>query len=165
MSEKDLLYKGKIKQKGIFNYSDFYNFAYDWLREEDYDVMEKGYGEKVIGDSKDIIIRWEAERKISDYFKFQIKMMWNIWGMKKIKVKKEGKEISMDTGLIELKFEVILIKDYEDRWENHPFWKFLRGIYERYIIKTRIEEYEDKGIIELNEFITECKAFLAIEAR
>jgi hypothetical protein len=165
MSERDILYKGKVKQRGIFNYSDFYNFAYDWLREEDYDVTEKTYSEKVQGDSKDVNIIWEADRKISDYFKFRIKMNCNVWGMKKIKVKKDGKEISMDSGLIEVKFQVMLIKDYEDRWENSPLWKFLRGIYERYIIKTRVEEYEDKAIEELNEFIAEIKAFLAIEAK
>ncbi len=165
MSERDRLYKGKVKQRGIFSYSDFYNFSYDWLRQEDYDVTERNYTEKVIGDAKDIQVVWEAERKISDYFKYMIKVRMNIWGMKKIKVKKEGKEISMDTGLFEINFEVWLIKDYEDRWENHPFWKFLRGLYERYIIRARVDLYEDKAIEELIEFMGECKAFLAIEVK
>lgn len=165
MAEQDVQFKGKIKQAGIFNFKDFYSFAYDWLREEDYDVIEKTYSEKVIGDSKDLQIIWECQRKISDYFKFLIKMTWSIWGLKKIKVKKEGKETTMDTGLIEIKFQAILIKDYENRWENHPFWKFLKGMYDRYIIRARIEEYEDKLLAEVNELIVECKSFLAIEAQ
>ena len=85
--------------------------------------------------------------------------------MKKIAVKKEGKEISMDSGLIEISFSVILEKDYEERWENQPFWKFMRGIYDRYIIRTRIEDYGKKAILELNELINQCKDFLELEAK
>ena len=59
----------------------------------------------------------------------------------------------------------ILEKDYEHRWENNPFWKFLRGIYDRYIIRTRIEQYEERLLEEVNEAIAEAKALLAIETK
>ena len=85
--------------------------------------------------------------------------------MKKATVKKEGKELTMDTGSLEISFTVTLVKDYEERWENQPFWKFMRGIYDRYIIRTRIEEYGKKAILELNELINQCKAFLELEAK
>ena len=165
MAEKDIIYTGKLKQKGIFNFKDFYEFSYDWLKEEGYDVFENKYSEKVAGDSKDLEIIWRAERKISDYFKYVITMDTYIWGLKKVKVKKEDKEISMDSGYLEIKFKAILEKDYENRWENHPFFKFLRGVYEKYIIRSRIEDYEDNLIEEIMEFISENKAFLAIEAK
>jgi len=141
MVEKDTIFKGKVKQRGIFNFKDIYNFLYDWLRDEGYDVYEKNYTEKVSGDSKQVEIRWEAEREISDYFRFQIKASWIILGMKSVEVEKEGKKIKMDSGYLEIKFEAVLLKDYENRWENQPFWKFLRGVYERYIVRTRIEDY------------------------
>ena len=40
------------------------------------------HSEKVAGDAKDIDINWEAGKKVSDYFKFIIKMDWKILGMK-----------------------------------------------------------------------------------
>ena len=165
MSEKDILYKGKIKHNGVFNFKDFYSFLYEWITNEGYFINEKSYSEKVSGDSKDVEIKWEAKKKVSDYFRFVITMNWRILGMKKIAVKKEGKEIRMDSGLIEISFSVILEKDYEERWENQPFWKFMRGIYDRYIIRTRIEEYGKKAILELNELINQCKDFLELEAK
>ena len=85
--------------------------------------------------------------------------------MKKIKIKKEDKEVSMNSGLVEMKFSAVLVKDYENKWEDHPFWKFLRGIYDRYIIKSRIDGYEDKLTEETDELIAQSKSFLAIEAK
>lgn len=165
MAEKDSVFKGKLKQAGIFDFKEFYSFVYDWLKGEGYGVSEKTYSEKVAGDAKDIDVNWEAKKKVSDYFKFVIKVDWKILGMKKVKVKKEDKEVSMNSGLIELKFSSVLVKDYENKWEDHPFWKFMRGIYDRYIIRTRIDSYEGNLGDETDELIAQCKSFLAIEAK
>jgi len=165
MVEKDTVFKGKLKQKGIYNFKDFYEFLYDYLTDENFDVFENKYVEKVEGDAKNIEIDWKATKEISDYFKFEIVANWIILGMKKVKVKKEGKEISMDSGTLEIKFTANLQKDYENRWENNAFFKFLRGIYDRYIIRTRIDDYELKIFQEVNELIAQAKSFLAIEGQ
>ena len=165
MPEKDTLFTGQVKQRGIFEFKELYSFLYDWLREEGYDVFEKKYVEKVKGDSKQVEIKWEAQRKISDYFRFIIKVDWRILGLKVVEVQKEGKKVKMDSGYLELKFAAILEKDYEARWEEHPFWKFLRGIYDRYIIRARVEQYEDTLLEELDDFIAQAKSFLAIEGQ
>ncbi len=165
MVEKDKIFRGKIKQKGIFNFKDFYQFLYSYLMDENYDVFETKYTEKIEGDIKNVEIKWTATREISDYFKNEITLHWIILGMKKVKVKKEGKEITMDSGTPEIKFEAYLQKDWENRWENNAFWKFLRGLYDRYIIKTRISDYEIKLFEEVNEVISQTKSFLAIEGQ
>jgi hypothetical protein len=165
MVEKDVVYKGKVKSSGIFSMSELYEFLYDWVNDEGYKVKEKKYSEKIIGDVKTIEIQWECEKKISDYFKFQLKSDWLVTGLKKIEVKREDKKISMNSGTVEIKFGAILLKDYEARWENNPFWKFWRGVYDKYIIRSRIDEYEDKIEEELLELIGQTKAFLALEAK
>ena len=165
MAEKDTVFRGKLKQKGIYNFKDFYEFLYDYLIDENFDVFELKYVEKIEGDAKNIEIDWKATKEISDYFKFEISAYWIILGMKKVKVKKEGKEITMDSGSLEIKFTGTLQKDYENRWENNPFLKFLRGIYDRYIIRSRIDDYELKLFQEINELIAQAKSFLAIEGQ
>jgi len=165
MAEKDTIFKGRVKQTGIFSFKKLYSFLYDWLSEEGYKINEDKYSEKITGDSKEIEINWEAEKEISDYFKFVIRVDWFILGLKNIKVKKEDKEINMNTGEVEIKFKTILVKDYESKWEDHPVWKFLRGIYDRYIIRTRIDDYEDRLMEDTDELIAQCKSFLAIEAK
>lgn len=165
MAEKDTITKGKVVQKGIFPFKDFYKFAYNLLREEDYKLIEKKYEEEITGDSKKVEIQWEAKKKISDYFQFFIKVDWRFLEMKDVEVVKEGKKVKMNSGIAEIKVAGILVKDYEHRWEDNPFWKFLRGIYDRYIIKSRIDKYEDKIKEEVDEFVAQCKSFLALEGR
>ena len=165
MAEKDLQFSSKLKQTGIFDFKKFYKFVYSWLSDSGYAVVETKYSEKVSNNAKDIDISWEASKKISDYFEFKIKIGWSVSHLTNIKVKKEGKEIDMNSGEVGISFKAILIKDYEDRWENAPVWKFLRGIYDRYIIKSRIEGYSDKLIEEIDELIAQCKSFLVLEAK
>ena len=131
---------GRLKQKGIYNFKDFYEFLYDYFTDENYDIAETKYVEKVEGETKDLEIIWNATKEVSDYFKYEINLTWVILGMKKVKVKKDGQEIYMDSGTLEIKFTASLVKDYENRWENNPFLKFMRGIYDRYIIRSRIED-------------------------
>ena len=163
MAEKDTVFSGKIKQKAIFHFKDFYSFTYNWLVGESYKVVEKVYAEEITGDSKKIEIKWEAKKKISDYFRFLIQVDWIILGLKSVEVQREGKKLKMNSGQVELKIKGVLVKDYEHRWEDRPIWKFLRGVYDRYIIKSRIEDYEDKIKNEVEEFIEQSKAFLVIE--
>jgi len=165
MAEKDRIYKGKIKQSGIFSFKDFYEFMYDYLMDENYDIFEDKYVEKLKGETKDIEVKWTATKEISDYLKFEITAYWIVLGLKKVKVKKEGQELIMDSGSIEIKFEAFIVKDWENRWETSPFWKFMRGLYDRYIIKSRVDDSEVKLFHEINELISESKSFLAIEGQ
>tara|TARA_Y100000310_G_C20626244_1_gene786055 strand:+ start:756 stop:1256 length:501 start_codon:yes stop_codon:yes gene_type:complete len=165
MAEKDTVFSGKFAQKGIFNFKDFYGFAYNWLRGEGYSLTEKKYSEEITGDSKKIEIEWEAKRKISDYFKFTMSIRWIVFGLKNVEIQREGKKLKMNSGQIEVRIKGVLIKDYENRWDDHPFWKFLRGIYDRYIIKSRIDQYEDKLKEEVEEFIAQSKAYLVLEGK
>lgn len=165
MAEKDTQFSGKLRQKGIFNFRDFYNFAHALLKEEGYRIQEKNYTEGIKGDSKKIEIRWVALKKVSDYFRYMIQVDWLVLNMKNVEVQKEGKKIKMNSGDIELRIKGILIKDYEHKWEDNPFFKILRGIYDRYIIRSRLEKYEDNVLDETEEFIAQCKSYLSIEGK
>jgi hypothetical protein len=71
----------------------------------------------------------------------------------------------MNKGSLEIKFKVYLEKDYENRWGATAFLKFLRGVYDNYVIRGRISDYEDKIIYEMNEITEQLKAFLVLEAK
>ena len=165
MAEKDTQFSGKIKQKGIFDFKGFYNFAYGLLRTEGYRIQEKNYTETVYGDTKKTEIRWIALKKVSDYFRYMIQVDWLVLNMKNVEVQREGKKVKMNSGEPELRIKGILIKDYEHKWEDIPFFKLLRGIYDRYIIRSRVEKYEDNVLDETEDFVAQCKAYLAVEGK
>lgn len=165
MVEKDTVFEGKVKQTDIFDFKEMYNFLYKWLVDEGYKVVEKNYSEKVTANGKELDIEWEAKKKVSDYFRFVIKPKWKILGMTSVEVERNGKKVSMNKGKVEIKVGAVLEKDYEARWENNPFFKFLRDVYNRYIIRARVEEYERKLFKEADEFLAQMKSFLALEGK
>ena len=165
MAEKDQIYAEKLKYTGIWSFEKVYRFLWDWFNDAGYKITEKGYTEKIKPNGKELEIKWIAKRKISDYFRFLIKANWLIIGMTEVEVQKEGAKVKMNKGYIEIKFSATLEKDYEHRWENNAFVKFLRGVYDRYIIKARIDKYEDRLLEETDEVIAQTKSFLTIEGK
>jgi hypothetical protein len=163
--EEDRIFSGTVNYNGIFNFTELYDFIHDWCMDEQYKIIEKKYDEKILGDSKTIDIKWDCNRKISDYFLYRIKLKWTITGLKKIEVKREDKKVTMNTGSITIKFTGVIYSDYQGRWEKQPFWKFFRGFYDRYIIKSRVELYHKKLEENVNELISQTRSFLALEQR
>lgn len=165
MVEKDKITETKVKWSGLFDFKEIYQFAYRWLDEEDYFVEEKKYVEELSGDTKKIEIKWTATRKISDYFKFEQKVDWRIIGMTTVEVDQNGKKIKMNKGGFEIKITSSLLKDWEGAWERQSYMKFLRGIYDRFIIEGRIKSYEVKAFKDGEDLAEQIKAFLALSGR
>ena len=166
MVEQDPLFTTKVKHQGVFNFKETYKVLYEWLRDEDYDVNEKTYKENVgAGGAKEIEIEWRALRKISDYFRFVIKANWHMLGMTEVEVEIDGVKQKMNKGQFEIKVTGILEKDWAGVWENKAFFKFLRTLYDRYLIQSRIEKYEGKLIGEVDEFVAQTKAFLSLTGK
>lgn len=163
MVEKDKITEEKVKYNGFFNFKEVYQFVYRWLNEEDYDVEEKKYVEEVSGDAKKVELIWEASKKITDYFKIQLKLSWRVLGLKDVEVEKDGKKIKTNKGSFEVKITGTLVRDYRGGWDATPFTKFLRGIYDKYIIEGTMDKFESKTFGDVNDLAEEIKAFLTIE--
>jgi len=133
MAEKDQIFSSKVKYNGIVSFKDFYKFCYDWLTEETgIYVAETKYLEKLKGNSKDIDIEWAGTRKVTDYFKFQIKAKFRILGLIDIETTQQGVKIRTNKSSVEIKVTGTLVRDYEGKFEITGYKKFLRSIYEKY---------------------------------
>ncbi|MDP1728770.1 MAG: hypothetical protein Q8L27_01035 [archaeon] len=163
MVEKDTLIKTKIKHNGIFDFKETYRILFEWLIDKGYDLNEKGYKEVLqAGGAKEIEVDWDAVKKVSDYFKNQITIKFHPMGMTSVEVEVDGVKQKMNKGAMDIEIACTLLKDYEERWSNGPFVKFLRALYDKYLIRERVEQYEGKLIAEMNEFVAQAKAFLAM---
>ncbi len=163
MAELDkFLPSQKVRHVGIFDFKEVYRICYEWFINEGYDVAEKNYTEKIQQRGKEIEIEWLALRKVSDYFRFQIKSRWHILGMNDVEVEENGRRLKMNQGDLEIRFTVILEKDYKHRWESNKFFKTLRKVYDKYVLKARILKYEEKLFAELNDLVSQVKAKLAL---
>ena len=166
MSEKEDVFSSKIKYNGIFSFPDLYKFAYDLLAEEGgLSVAEEKYAEKISGDSKDIDFEWKGSRKVDDYFKHEIKVSVKVIGLTKVEITQDGNKIKSNKGSIEIKIKGTLVKDYDGKYETSASMKFMRAIYEKWIIASRLNEIGDKLAGVCDDFLAQTKAYLDLSGK
>jgi hypothetical protein len=163
MAEKNNVFKQDLKFKGFFNYSELYTFCFNWFKSNRYGLVEESYSEKVSSFGKEIQVKWAAKKKVSDYFKEDIKIEWHILGLSDAEVMVGDKKEKTNKGDLKIKIVADLIRDYEENWDKTPFYKFIRGIYDKYIIRNTNDLYEDRLNDVANAFYGDLKAFLNLE--
>ena len=162
MAELSPVYDGKIVHAGIFDFKEMYRFMYEWFRDFSYLILEKKYSEKIKADGKEVEYEWLCLRKISEDYRFRIKIVTRIIKMVTVEVQEGGVKFNRDKGEIEVKFWSYIERDWQNRWDQHPITKFLRGFYERYMLRGRMEFFEDKIKAEIDESMSQIKSFLSL---
>lgn len=165
MAEKTQLFREKIEHSGIFDFKEFYNFAHRWFVEEKYGVVEDKYSEKISGNSRDIEIEWLASKNLSDYFRIEFKIEFGASGLTDVEVEIDGERKKMNKGKIKGEIKATLVKDPENKWESSAFARFMRDVYNKYIIPGRVYSMERKVFEDMKTFKEELKAFLELSGR
>ena len=167
MASKDKIFSSAIKYNGVLDFAAFYKFCYEWLKDEFKlaPVAEDKYTEKLTGDAKDIDVEWTGLKKVNDYFQYEVKVKFRILGLTKVELNNNGAKISTNNGSVEVKVTGTLIHDYDGKFETSATRKFLRGIYEKWIIKNFIDQLEDKLAEGCDTFLTQAKAYLDLEGK
>ena len=166
MAESEKIFSSKMKYGGLLQFADFYKFCYDWLEEEfGLSMTEDAYIEKISGDTKNIDIEWSGSRKITDYFQFKVSVKFKIIALKKVEVEVNGVKQKMNDASVEVKVNSTLVRDYQGKFEENGLQKFLRSIYEKWIIGGRIDQMEDKLVGDSNDFLEQAKSYLALEGK
>jgi len=163
--EKDQIIKEKLDHSGLFDFAAFYKYMHDWFRDEQYGVVEEKYSEKISGNARDISIEWKAMKNISDYFRIEHGIKIDVSGLTEVEVEIDGKKKKMNKGKISLEIKGILVKDYENKWDAQPFWRFLRDVYNKYVIRARIDALEGKVVADVKAWKDTMKAFLELTGK
>ena len=165
MADKDVIIQEKVEKTGIFSFKDAYAYAFDWFKEEDYGLVEEKYQEKVAGSEREIAIVWKATKKVGDYFKVEMGVEYEVSNLVDVEVEIDGKKQKSNKGRIVMKIKGVLIKDPDSDWDSSPFNKFIRGIYDKYIIKKTIGNMEDKVSGDVQGFKEHMKTFFELTGK
>mgnify|MGYP001563220110 FL=1 len=166
MVEKDTVVKEKLKYAGLFDLEQAYKFAYEWLKKEDLNVIEDSYSEKIKANGKELEIEWTASKKVTDYFKITVKIKWRILGLTDVEVEIDGRKKKMNKAAdLSIELKGLLEKDYSNKWEGSAFNKFIKEVYNKYVIPQRTDKKEDDTQNLVQNFKEEMKAFLELTGR
>ena len=154
------LFTTKLKHSGIFDLKDAYRVAHDWLVDEGYEIEENKYMEVVTG-AKEVQIFWTAKDKLSDYFTISLDVKFHILGMSNVEMEKDGVKIKKNKGTFEFHVTGNLERDPKGKWDNKPY-KFLRKLYDSFLISDRIERYEQKVLRDVEDLVAYMKSYLSL---
>ena len=144
----------KLSYSGIVNLNEIYNLIRSWFNERGFFVIEKESegAEEESGNS--FYTKFYTFKKVEENTKYVIEVKIRANSLK------ETSDKDVYQGDYMITFESYLEKDYEDKYENKPKIKFLRGLYEKFIEKSRFNKYESELKDLTNEFYNEVKSFL-----
>lgn len=160
MSFRDYVGKKiKVGYDGVFDFNEFYKVLVKWSDHYRYDWIESESKVKPKEDGKEIYIKWNLERKVSDYVKFHIDI--DIWGSKIKEGIIKGKKKRINKGQVTVRFSSWIERDYENNW-GKPFLSFIRDIYDKLVQRDRYKECEDSVYEEVHRIVEEVKKFFDI---
>jgi len=165
MADKEEILKEKVEHNGLVDFSSFYSFAHSWFKEEGYGVNEEKYSEKTGGDTRELDIEWKAWKDLSDYFKFEMKLRFEVRAMSDVEVEIDGQKKSMNKGKLSAEITGTLIYDKNSKWDTSPFVRFMRDVYNKYVVPSRVEDMKQLLISKVQDFKEELKAFLDLVGR
>ncbi|MBI2653805.1 hypothetical protein HYX02_03250 [Candidatus Woesearchaeota archaeon] len=151
-----------IQYKGIMDMQDIYESIADFFRQKKfkfYETQQRLRRPSPFG--AEIAHNFVARRKVEDYYEWIVNINMETFDMHDIEVVlKNGTKKKMTKGRIWVQLSGKVEMDYEKLWEKSSFLAQLKGFYNKYIVKKKIEgvwwdELYYKIVLRLHTLIKE----------
>jgi len=99
-------------------------------------------------------------KKITDYARHVIKMEIKMSGIKDVEVEMNSHKTRLNRGKVSIIFDGYLDTDYEHKWEQKPMLFVLRTIFDKWIYKSYMSNWESELVESVNQLYSTIKGFL-----
>jgi len=153
--------KLKLKVENIFDFGELYKRLFSWFEFMNYDFYETTYEKHEMGGSDNIKIFWKATKNAESYAELVIETNFFITGFQKVEMEKEGMKIKTHKCSMEIRLNAYVILDPEDKLKK-VVGDFGRKIYEKFVAKKRVDDFQIRLYKEAHLFLDEIKAFASM---
>jgi hypothetical protein len=161
MAEIKILIDGRsLSYEGVFNIRDLYKTIDMWFKDRGYDKQEIKNWEDVSETEKQIVLEIIPYKKVSDYARIDIRIFMIFSKLMEIEVEKDNIKHKMNKGRAEFYFDAYLVTDYENKWETKPIFFFLKNVFDKFIYRSYISNYDSEAIRDCTEIENEIRSFL-----
>jgi hypothetical protein len=142
VERKIIIDETDITYEGIFEMKEIYALIDDFLKNKNYDKMEKVNRETVTATGKEIYYILTPFMAFSDYARKIMKIDFTAKEVKDVEVEIDGKKRQMQQGKVKILLSGIMETDYEGRWEQTAFYYFIRTMFNKYVYRPYTEDFE-----------------------
>ncbi|MFT4311084.1 MAG: hypothetical protein ACMXX7_00490 [Candidatus Woesearchaeota archaeon] len=116
-----------VKYKGVYEFEGFYRMMRDWFDRRKYDFTEKVYKSKRDGPGTyEAEFALEAEKKITEYAKYDIELLLKFINVQEREVKTENGIKKVTDGRVELRIiKATTTFDYQNKFKGSLFFGLL----------------------------------------
>jgi len=141
MSEIDYVVPSvSVDYDGRLDLREVYSFAKKWLLERKYDLSENEYHVTEKEDGNELRIKWWAFKKVDDYSRFNIEVVFSGRGLQQLRTKNKV----LVKGKVNIELESYVERDYENVWSVRPGHKFMREVYDKFFLKGKFDKYHEE---------------------
>ena len=161
MSEKKLVVDNlNFTYNGVFSVTELYKELTNWLYERGYDLFEKKNAENITPTGRNIEFEFRPYKKITNYAKNEIRIKIFMHDIKVIEVEKDKIKRKLNEGEVEIILDGHVETDYENRWENKPFFYFFRSLIDKFVYRIYTDKFETMVANDVYNIQTRIKTFL-----
>ena len=166
MSEKYLVVDQlKLTYEGLFDAHGVYKLIDGWFYEHGFDKNEKLNQEVITPNGKDIHLELRPWKKLTDYANKLINVRIYMKNIKEVEIERGKEKLKMNQGAVLIIFDATMQVDYEDKWDATPFLYFIRMMYDKYVYRRYMDQFEADLIDDLNRLYAQVKTYLNIYAK
>lgn len=149
----------KLEYKGLFKASDMFKLVDSWLFERGMEKRVNKNYELETSDGK--FLEWEVAswKKVTDYIRIIISPRFLIYGLKKTDIAVDSEIKQLDHGRVIVYFDSYIEYDYDHRWDGHPFFVFLRTLYDKFIFSTYTHRFEERLAMDTHQLYDTMEKF------
>lgn len=108
-----------LRYNGLFDFDGWYASMVDWSKNYGYLFLESIYKHKVpspAGAEQEYV--WDLSKNVTDFVKYEIKIVGHIWDMLEVNVDVGGKQRALTNARFEIQLKGTIILDWQKRFKD-----------------------------------------------
>lgn len=127
----------KIKVEGVYDLTKVYKVVKEFMTDRKYRYYEDKNVTKMKKKGVEVNFKARGERKVDGYVRYDLLVDIESYYTKKVKYQDK----LVDRGITEITVKANMILDYKNEFEFNKWGRFLRTIYNKYIIRFKLSEF------------------------
>lgn len=152
----------KLEYSGLMDVKELFRLISSFCREREYQKKEDKNHEHNKPEGKYIEYEISPWKKVSDYYRYVIKIRMLFQQLNKVEIVKDKKKVQIDKGKVIIYLDGYIEHDYSNRWDDRPLFLFIRTMYDKFIYKMYTEKFEQMLVHEVQDLYNELEKFLNI---
>lgn len=154
----------KFSYSGLLDVSEFYSFIDKWFKAQGFAGREQIAQDHLKPNGRYIELVIQPWKKRNDYIRHVVKVRIRMLHLKDKIIETDGHKHKLQKGEVNVTIDGYMETDYEDRWEQKPFYFFLRTTFDKFFYKSPNKENEGELAGAVSKFNHDAKAFLNLYA-